>query len=65
MTDVLIDRGSREVARTVAVNSGARFSQTGFTTLIKRAEQDDVLAELAGQRADLPPQLLGQLLASD
>jgi uncharacterized protein (DUF2336 family) len=63
VTEVLVDRGSREVARTVAVNSGARFSQTGFTTLIKRAEQDDVLAELAGQRADLPPQLLAQLLA--
>jgi len=63
VTEVLVDRGSCEVARTVAVNSGARFSQTGFTTLIKRAEQDDVLAELAGQRADLPPQLLAQLLA--
>ena len=63
MTDVLVDRGSREVARTVAVNSGARFSQTGFATLVKRAEQDDVLAELAGQRADLPPQLFAQLLA--
>jgi uncharacterized protein (DUF2336 family) len=63
VTDVLVDRGSREVARSVAVNSGARFSQTGFTTLIKRAELDDVLAELAGQRADLPPQLFAQLLA--
>jgi len=63
VTDVLVDRGSRDVARTVAVNSGARFSQTGFTTLIKRAEQDDLLAELAGQRADLPPQLFAQLLA--
>jgi uncharacterized protein (DUF2336 family) len=63
VTDVLVDRGSREVARTVALNSGARFSPTGFTTLVKRAEQDDVLAELAGQRADLPPQLFAQLLA--
>src|SRR5262245_39910799 len=62
VTDVLVDRGSPEVARTVAVNSGARFSQTGFATLIKRAEQDDVLAELAAQRADLPPQLFAQLL---
>jgi uncharacterized protein (DUF2336 family) len=63
VTDVLVDRGSPEVARTVAVNSGARFSQTGFATLIKRAEQDDVLAELAGQRPDLPPHLFAQLLA--
>jgi uncharacterized protein (DUF2336 family) len=63
VTDVLVDRGSPEVARTVAVNSGARFSQTGFATLIKRAEQDDVLAELAGRRPDLPPHLFAQLLA--
>jgi uncharacterized protein (DUF2336 family) len=63
VTEVLVDRGSPEVARTVAVNSGARFSQTGFAALVKRAEQDEVLAELAGQRADLPPQLFAQLLA--
>jgi len=63
VTDVLVDRGSREVARTVAINSGARLSQTGFATLIKRAEHDDVLAELTGRRPDLPPQLFAQLLA--
>jgi len=63
VTDVLVDRGNREVARTVAINTGARFSQIGFAMLIKRAEQDDVLAELAGQRTDLPPQLFAQLLA--
>ena len=63
VTDVLVDRGNSEVARTVAVNSGARFSQNGFATLVKRAEHDDVLAELAGQRADMPPQLFAQLVA--
>jgi len=63
VTNVLVNRGNSEVARTVAVNSGARFSQTGFETLVKRAEHDDVLAELAGQRADMPPQLFAQLLA--
>src|SRR5215510_11089674 len=63
VTDVLVDRGSREVARTVAINSGARLSQTGFATLIKRAVHDDVLAELTGRRPDLPPQLFAQLLA--
>ena len=63
VTDVLVDRGSREVARTVAINSGARLSQTGFATLIKRAEHDDVLAELTARRPDLPPQLFAQLLA--
>jgi len=63
VTDVLVDRGNSEVARNVAVNAGARFSQTGFATLVKRAEHDDELAELAGQRADMPPQLFAQLLA--
>jgi len=63
VTDVLVDRGNNEVARKVAVNAGARFSQTGFAILVKRAEHDDVLAELAGQRADLPPQLFAQLVA--
>lgn len=63
VTDVLVDRGNSEVARKVAVNSGARFSQAGFATLVRRAEHDDVLAELAGQRADMPPQLFAQLLA--
>ena len=63
VTDVLVARGNSAVAREVAVNSGARFSETGFATLVKRAEHDDVLAELAGRRADVPPQLFARLLA--
>lgn len=63
VTDVLVDRGNSEVVRQVAVNSGARFSQTGFATLVKRAEHDEILAEIAGRRADMPPQLFEQLLA--
>jgi uncharacterized protein (DUF2336 family) len=63
VTDVLVDRGNTEVARKVAVNAGARFSQNGFATLVKRAEKDDVLAEATGQRNDIPPALFEQLLA--
>ena len=63
VTDVLVDRGNSEVTRNVAVNAGARFSQSGLATLVKRAEHDDMLAELTGRRADLPPQLFAQLLA--
>jgi len=63
VTDVLVDRGNTEVARKVAVNAGARFSQNGFATLVKRAEKDDVLAEATGQRTDIPPALFEQLLA--
>src|SRR5215471_1426127 len=63
VTDVLVDRGNSEVARKVAVNSGARFSENGFATLVKRAEKDDVLAEATGRRVDIPPQMYAQLLA--
>ena len=64
VTDVLVDRGNTEVARRVAVNAGARFSQNGFATLVKRAERDDVLAEATGQRTDIPPALFEQLLTT-
>jgi uncharacterized protein (DUF2336 family) len=63
VTDVLVDRGNAEVARKVAVNTGARFSQNGFATLVKRAEKDDVLAEATGRRTDIPPALFEQLVA--
>ena len=63
VTDVLVDRGNAEVARKVAVNAGARFSQNGFATLVKRAEKDDVLAEATGRRTDIPPALFEQLVA--
>jgi uncharacterized protein (DUF2336 family) len=63
VTDVLVDRGNSEVACSVAVNAGARFSQAGFATLVKRAERDHRLAELAGRRPDMPPQLFQQLLS--
>ena len=38
VTDVLVRRGDREVARGVADNRGARISETGFISLVKRAE---------------------------
>jgi uncharacterized protein (DUF2336 family) len=63
VTDVLVDRGDTEVARSVAVNAGARLSQAGFATLVKRAKQDDQLTELVGRRADMPPKMFEQLLA--
>ncbi len=67
LSDILVDRGDRDVARTIATNQDARLSDTAFTTLVKRAEQDGVLAEKVGQRTDIPPRLFRQLLmqASD
>jgi uncharacterized protein (DUF2336 family) len=54
VTDVLVRRGDREVARSVADNRGARISQKSFSNLVKRAESDGVLAEKVGSRPDIP-----------
>jgi uncharacterized protein (DUF2336 family) len=63
LTDVIVRRGDREVVRSVAGNAGAHFSPTGYTGLVKRAGDDGILALTVGQRADLSPALLEQLLA--
>jgi uncharacterized protein (DUF2336 family) len=58
ITDVLVRRGDREVVRNVAGNSGARLSLDGFSTLVRKAETDGILAEKVGLRADIPEPLL-------
>lgn len=63
ITDVLVRRGDREVARKVAENRGARLSEMGFSRLVKRAESDGILAEKVGLRPDIPPRLFRELLA--
>jgi uncharacterized protein (DUF2336 family) len=63
LTDVIVRRGEREVIRKVAGNRGARFSPLGYSGLIRRAEQDGVLALTVGQRGDLTAPLLKDLLA--
>ena len=67
LSDILVARGDREVARSIATNHSARLSEEAFTTLVQRAEQDGVLAEKVGMRTDIPPRLFRQLLiqASD
>jgi uncharacterized protein (DUF2336 family) len=67
LSDILVVRGDREVARSIATNRDARLSEDAFTTLVKRSEQDGVLAEKVGLRTDIPPRLFRQLLmqASD
>ena len=67
LADVIVARGDREVSRSIAINAAAKLSENAFTTLVKRAEQDGVLAERVGQRTDIPPRLFRQLLmqASD
>jgi uncharacterized protein (DUF2336 family) len=62
VTDVLVQRGDRDVARRVAGNRGARISQAGFVTLVNRAEADGVLAEKVGLRPDIPAPMFRALL---
>jgi len=62
VTDVLVRRGDREVARRVADNRGAQISETGFSGLVKRAEDDGILAEKVGLRPDIPEPMFHKLL---
>jgi uncharacterized protein (DUF2336 family) len=63
VTDVLVTRGNQEVAQSVATNEGARLSEAGFLNLIKRSENDRILAESIGLRQDIPRHLFQQLIA--
>ena len=62
ITDVILRRGDREVVRRVAGNAGARFSQAGYSGLIRRAGEDGMLALAVGQRDDLSGAQLKDLL---
>ena len=62
VTDVLVRRGDPEVVRNVADNRTAKISNGGFSTLVKRAEDDGILAEKVGLRPDIPPRLFRDLL---
>jgi uncharacterized protein (DUF2336 family) len=61
VTDVLVERGDGRVALSVAGNLGARFSETGFSTLVSRTETDDELAVRLWSRPDVPRASLIQL----
>jgi uncharacterized protein (DUF2336 family) len=62
LTDVLVERGDRDVVRRAAGNAGAAFSPGGYSELIKRAAQDGVLTLKIGQRDDLSGEQLKELL---
>jgi uncharacterized protein (DUF2336 family) len=62
VTDVLVNRGDRQVVHRVADNEGARFSEAGFSTLVRNAEADEKLAEKLGGRSDVPMPLMHDLL---
>jgi uncharacterized protein (DUF2336 family) len=62
VTEVLVNRGDQAVVRNVADNRGARLSVDAFSALLKRAEQDEALAEKVGRRPDIPPQKFRELV---
>jgi uncharacterized protein (DUF2336 family) len=63
VTDVLVVRGTAEVATSVAANDGARLSGSGLLHLVKRSEDDGILAEHLGLRKDIPRHLFQQLIS--
>jgi len=54
VTDVLVERGDRDVVHSVVKNGGARFSDAGFRMLVRRSTGDDDLAVEVGMRSDIP-----------
>ena len=63
VTDVLVERGDRQVVLSTAENRGAKFSTIGFNGLVRRSEGDDRLAACVGSRPEIPPHLFRMLLA--
>jgi uncharacterized protein (DUF2336 family) len=64
VTDVLVERGARDVALSVAKNSGAKFSEAGYVRLVKRSEQDEELARSVGVRPEIPRHHFLKLLST-
>jgi uncharacterized protein (DUF2336 family) len=54
LTDILVERGDRDVVHAVVKNRGARFSDAGFRVLVNRSHGDDALASEVGMRGDIP-----------
>jgi uncharacterized protein (DUF2336 family) len=62
VTEVLVKRGDRNVVRGIAANRSAQISESTFSALVGKAEQDGELAEKIGARPDVPPQMLRALM---
>jgi uncharacterized protein (DUF2336 family) len=62
VTDVIVDRGERQVIHKLAGNASARFSDAGYKGMVAHAESDDELTETLGIRIDLPINFLKDLL---
>jgi uncharacterized protein (DUF2336 family) len=63
VTDALLKRGNSQVSHALANNTGARFSERGYSTLVEHAQKDGALAEKLGLRLDIPINMLRELLS--
>lgn len=58
VTDILVERGNQKVVISTAANTGARFSEFGYSTLVSRSESDSELALLVWSRPEIPREYL-------
>jgi uncharacterized protein (DUF2336 family) len=61
VTDVLVERGNSTVVSSTAQNAGAKFSEFGISTLVRKARDDGDLALCVWSRPDIPRQNLVKL----
>jgi uncharacterized protein (DUF2336 family) len=54
VTDVLVIRGDRTVVLSAIGNTGAKFSDGGYATLVRRSQGDEQIATGVGMRAEIP-----------
>ena len=64
VTDVLVERGNKQVVLSTARNPGAKFSAMGFSRLVQRSTGDDALTACVGARPDIPHSLFLTLLGA-
>lgn len=62
LTDILIERGNHDVARSVAKNASAQLSRAGLEKLVKLAENDNAVSAGLSMRSALTPERLHALL---
>lgn len=63
VTDILVDRGNDQVVASTAGNRGAKFSTSGMSTLVRRAQHNGDLALCVWTRPDIPRHDLARIFA--
>lgn len=63
VTDILVERGNREVIVSTAGNHGAAFSEFGYSALVERSARNDELAVRTWMRPEIPRQYLLKLFS--